>query len=78
MSHFDHDTLGELLFSLIPADGAGIGNQALLQKFAADARELHDLAIDDARFEHLKDRLLSQGRIAKGMGPVDCPSRCIR
>jgi adenine-specific DNA-methyltransferase len=51
------------LLSLVPADGAAIGNQTLRDQFLAQASGL-----TEADFERLKDALIAQGVLVRGKG----------
>lgn len=59
--------LAELLLSLVPEDGAPIGNGALKESFQQAARAA-GLIASDAQFEELKSGLLTVGALVKGKG----------
>jgi adenine-specific DNA-methyltransferase len=52
-----------LLLSLVPSDGAAIGNQALRDQFLAQGSGL-----TEADFERLRDALIAQGVLVRGKG----------
>ena len=52
-----------LLLSLVPSDGAAIGNQALRDQFLAQASGL-----TEADFDRLRDALIAQGVLVRGKG----------
>lgn len=64
----DHQSeLTDLLLSLVPADGTGIGNQALREQFLAAAAAAGH-AVDDGGPDRLREALIAGGVLEKGKG----------
>ena len=56
--------IAEVLLSLVPADGAPIGNGALREELSQELRR----EIDEYEYIAIRDALIAQGMLVKGKG----------
>ena len=62
-----HRALVDLLVSLVPADGAPIGNQGLRERFIEAARAAGH-KVNPAAFDEIREALVAAGLLVKGKG----------
>lgn len=65
--HARQDRLKALLLSLVPPDGASVGNQSLSERFIAAAKD-EGLKATEKDYDHAKEALVADGVLAKGRG----------
>lgn len=65
--HARQDRLKALLLSLVPVDGASVGNQSLSDQFIAAAKD-EGLKATEKDYDHAKAALVADGVLAKGRG----------
>jgi len=67
MDKGQQEALSELLLSLVPGDGASIGNRSLQKRFL-DAAGEQGLEASEALFAALREELIQGGQLVRGRG----------
>src|ERR1700690_1500359 len=68
MTPDENERLSDILFDLVPADGATKGNVTLLEELRESAKKKLQIDLTDEAYWEVRNDLIAQGLIEKGRG----------